>query len=119
MKKLLSSKIAREILIENEAERVKVIFSKTNQIIIPFEMLAIAISNSHSSHIGLTLYKTYAGTRGQLVKNKVVELIGLDLTFSWKKQQVLAIVEELQKLNILEVKAENRDLPLWERIISN
>ena len=60
---------------------------------------------------------TFLGTRGQLVTRKLTEVIGFKRTFSWNKQQVYEIVAELENNEILELQGENRELPLWERMI--
>lgn len=117
--RLFKSKVPIGVGLDFEHEIFRIAYSKKNIQDIPFNELGYAKVGEHSSHFALTIYKTYIGTRGQLVFNKVIELIGMPLTFSWKKWQIAEICSELERLNINQTKAKNADLPLWERIISN
>ena len=117
--KLIKSKIAREIQLDMTNNNCQLVFSKKNVMDIPFDQLAYAVVGNHKSHFALTIYKTYIGSRGQTVFTKATEIIGLRVTFSWKVRQITEIANELEILNIEKIKASNKDLPLWERIISN
>jgi hypothetical protein len=116
--KLFKSKIPEKIVIDEETEKLRIHFSKRNIKELPFDGLTYALTERWG-HNSLTFYKTFIGTRGQLVNNKMTELIGLTFSLSWKKSQIREISKELQKQGIRITLAENRDLPLWERIISN
>jgi hypothetical protein len=118
-KRLITSKIPKSIKIDHQNAELSVIFSSKSKLTLSFDELGFAVSNKFKSHIGLTIYKIFLGTRGQLVTKRITEIVGLNFTTSWKKNQVAEIIEELEKLGIVKTKAENRDLPLWERLLSN
>ena len=111
-RKLIKSKIPREIQIDSKNEICTIIYSANDKVETPFENLGFAENAS-----SLTLYKTFVGTRGQDVFNKITEIIGLQLTLSWKIVHIREISDELTKQGILQTKADNRDLNLWERLI--
>lgn len=115
--RILKSKIAREISLDKEM--LLIVFKKDEKLEIPIDNLAYAITHTHSNHVGLTMFKKFEGSRGQDVFKKVTELIGRKVTFSWKKQQLLEIRDAFDEMGITQTKADNQDLPLWERILSN
>jgi len=115
--RILKSKIPSGISISDL--ELKIEYSKKEKIEIPLEGLAFAVTNHHKSHIGLTIYKKFEGSRGQDVFKKVTELIGRNFTMAWKKEQLQEIHDSLKSAAVTETKADNRDLPLWERILSN
>jgi len=116
--RLLKSKIAIKVELNSQSEILKCYFSTKKFEEIPFDALAFAFTERYS-HNSLTIYKTFLGTREQLVKKKLTELIGLRVTLSWQKKQLREIAFKLEKQGIHKTLADNRDLPLWERIISN
>lgn len=111
-RKLIKSKIPVEIQIDSKNEICTIIYSANDKVETPFENLGFAENGSL-----LTLYKTFVGTRGQDVFNKITEIIGLQITLSWKTVHIREISDELTKQGILQTKADNRDLNLWERLI--
>lgn len=116
LKRLLFSKIASELTIDDDNQLLTL---KINGQLeeIPFENLGYAFNNQHMSFNELTIYKTYIGTRGQVVKSYLTDIIGMMYTTSWKKSQVVAIAEAFEKMPIIKFKPEHKDLPLWERFI--
>lgn len=115
--RISKSKIAKEISIHND--KLTISFKKNVTVEIPLKDLAYAVTDVHKSHVGLTFFKKFKGSRGQDVFQKVTELIGRKLTVAWKKRDLLDIKDTLDELNVTQTQAENRDLPLWERILSN
>lgn len=116
LKRLLSAKLVNKFTIDDENQVVKVRFSNSYEII-PFEQLGFAFNSEHSTYNELTLYKTYIGTRGQIVKNYLSDIVGMKWTTSWKKSQVTEIYDALSSRNINSFNPQNKDLPLWERFI--
>ena len=115
---LIKSKIPKMLVIDTKAGKMIIHFNKKNITELNFDELTYSITE-HKLHNSLTLYKTFIGTRNQPVNKKLTELIGMNFSLSWKKYQVREISKELKKQGIKTILAENRDLPLWERIISN
>ena len=119
LKKLFASNIAGEITIDREENFCRIAFSKKNIVKINLTDLAYSFSNKQADHNSVTFYKSFVGTRGQMVYKKVTEVIGINYTLSWKKQQVNEIQSVLSDLGIQQRVADNDDLSIWERIISN
>ena len=117
MSRLFKATIPRQIHLDSEQRTFIIIYSKKKFETIDFDQLGFSKVDSFGNYICLTLYKTFLGTRGQLVTKKLTEIIGFKRTFSWNKQQVYEIVAELENHQILELQGENRELPLWERMI--
>jgi hypothetical protein len=115
--RISKSKIAKEVSVLSD--KLVIVFNKDESIEIPIVNLAYAITEAHKTHIGLTFFKKFEGSRGQDVFKKVTELIGRNITVAWKKEQILEIKSTLEKLEITKTTAQNQDLPLWERILSN
>jgi len=118
LSRLFKSKIAKAIVVHHENHEVEIHLNKKKILKVRFDQLSFAVSGNNF-HRGVTFYRTYIGTRGQLVTQKITEVIGVKYTLSWKMSQLVEIVNELRANQINETKAENRNLPLWERIISN
>ena len=85
-------------------------FSKKNIVKINLTDLAYSFSNKQADHNSVTFYKSFVGTRGQMVYKKVTEVIGINYTLSWKKQQVNEIQSVLSDLGIQQRVADNDDL---------
>ena len=116
LKRLLSSKLVCELTFDDEKQTLKIRFSGSMEML-QYENLAFAYNSENNSYNELTLYKTFVGTRGQLVKTHLTDIIGLKWTTSWKKSQVEEIVHSLTVRNIVSYLPANKDLPLWERYI--
>lgn len=117
MSRLLKAKIPKEIEIDSNSRKIRIWYSKRKVDEFDLEQLGYSKVGKFNGYICLTLYKTFIGSRGQLVTKKLTDLVGLKRTLSWKKYQVFEIIAELEKNEVLELLPENPDLPLWERLI--
>ncbi len=115
---LIKSKVPVKIEIDSNAHELILFFSKKNSTKLRFDDLLFSYCEK-VSHNCLTIYKTFVGTRGQIVTKKMTILIGLPMTLSWKKQQLKEIETAFQELEIPVIDDEHKHLPLWERLISN
>ena len=115
--RLAKSKVPTQIQIDTLGRKVIINYSRSKVEELVFEQIAFSKIDPFGSYVCLTFYKTFEGTRGQLVTKKLTDVIGLKWTLSWKKHQVFEILAELESNNILEMEPENRELPLWERLI--
>lgn len=115
--KLLKSNIPKKVKIDADNEQLIMFYGKNHFDAVFFDELAYSFNNKYS-HNYLILYRTFAGTRGQLVKKKMTEMIGMEKTRSWKIDQIDEIGRKLQELGIQSIVADNKDLPLWERMLS-
>ena len=84
---------------------------------IPFDELAFALDSEHRNFNELTIYRTYIGTKGQVVNNYITDITGMKRTTSWKMSQVTSIANELNNRELRSFKPTHKELPLWERFI--
>lgn len=117
--KLVNTKTPMQITFDEERQIFEIIYSKKKIDIIPFENLKFSYSDNNPTHNSITFYKSFIGTRGQIVTNKVTEIFGFKFTFSWNKSQVSDVYRYLNEKEISSNKTENENLPLWEKILSN
>jgi hypothetical protein len=118
LKRLLSSKIPKELTFDDELASLIVIYSGRKQEIIPLEKLAYSHSDLNRSHVSLTFYKTFYGTRDQLVYKEVVQVIGMKWTLSWTTGQLKELIAHMEALEISKRLNKDEHMSLFDKIIS-
>ena len=118
-KKLISSKVPKEIQLDEQGGTLKITFSKKRHILIELNSVAYSHSETMRNHASITFYKTFIGTRGQQVYNEVIQIIALKWTLSWKIEQLRDVIRELELLDIEKRRSINERISLIDKIISN
>jgi hypothetical protein len=76
-------------------------YTKKKTDIIPFENLKYSYSADNKKFNSITFFTSFIGTRGQIVTNKISEIVGFKFTFSWNTRQVNEIHTLLNQRNRL------------------
>lgn len=116
LKRLLSDKLVRQVSIDDDKRILNITYRKSTMEI-PFDELAFALDSEHRNFNELTIYRTYIGTKGQVVNNYITDITGMKRTTSWKMSQVTSIANELNNRELRSFKPTHKELPLWERFI--
>jgi hypothetical protein len=117
--KLVNQKIPLQITFDEESKLCEINYSKNKTDTIPFENLKYSYSDDNKMHNSITFFRSFIGTRGQIVTNKVSEIVGFKYTFSWNKKQVNELHSYLKRIEISSTNTENENLPLWEKMLSD
>jgi len=117
LKTLLTSKIPKKIAIDNNRDLV-ITYNKHKEDRISLDNLAYSHSVLDRSTISITFYKTFVGTRGQIVYHKLVQVIGMKWTRSSTKDQVKELINYLLQLEVERKESVNDNLSLFDKISS-
>ena len=117
LKRILKSKTPIEITLNSDSQLLVLVYSKEKRKEIDFSNLAYSIITKSRSRV-LTFFSTYIGTRGQTVYQEEVEIYGIKYSSSWTIEIINEIIEKLVEVNIEHTYPRNKNLPLWERMIS-
>lgn len=117
LNKLLRARIPKEITFSDQKTLI-IRYNKREHEFIPFENLAYSHSDLTKNHISLTFYKTFVGSRGQVVYNEKIQMIGMRWTLSWTTEQIKEVIGHLKQLEIERKKSNNENLSLFDKISS-
>jgi hypothetical protein len=117
LKKLLTTKVPKQISVDNYGNML-VTYNKTTGDAIHFDNLAYSHSNLDGNAISITFYKSFVGTRGQIVDKKVVQVIGMKWTRSWSRNQIIDIINYLTELKVKKKVSANERLSLFDKLSS-
>ena len=115
--KLLNQKIPIQITLDEKNKLCEIYYTKKKTDIIPFENLKYSYSDDNKMNNSITFYRSFIGTRGQIVTNKVSEIVGFKFTLSWNKKQVNELHDFFKQVEITSTEVENENLPLWEKML--
>jgi hypothetical protein len=99
--KLVNQKIPQQIIFDEEKKLCEFTYTKKKTDIIPFENLKYSYSADNKKFNSITFFTSFIGTRGQIVTNKISEIVGFKFTFSWNTRQVNEIHTLLNQRNRL------------------
>lgn len=115
--RLFKGKIADKVELDQSRRTLTLGYGKGREQTLDFDELVFAFT-VHDCYDSLVFFKTFTGTRGQLVTKKLTELIGLGVTVSWKQNQLREIRDELLKTEVERIDDPSRNLALWEKLLS-
>lgn len=116
LSKLLRVRIPTNVQIDEGEHKIHIAFSHKETIEMELNFLSYSFTTFTKNRSGIVFFRTFLGSRGQIINKEVAEILSLGTTpKGWSRQQLLEIKQCLNLLSIPENKPDT--LPFWERLI--
>ena len=110
MPRLFNSKLPKKVFLDLQQKVIRITFKKSDVYEINFDNLSFAYDEL-DSHASLVFYETYLGTRGQPITNKSAEILSIELTSGWKKEQLKdGVIGQVYESVLKEKKLPAKDI---------